>query len=219
MENKKYTKGFTLSELLITIGIIGIIAALTIPNIIKNTQRKDLEAAFQKSYTLLSQTLLQMKADDGSVYQKFTTAPNNSSTAFKNAMRPYFKIINSCSPESNCPPTNATSYRNYTNTASFMNSGHLTIKFYIEDGMLISPLVSGTILVIWVDVNGYNKGPNRAGYDLFAFQLLTNDVFVPMGSTKSNYAGYCSTLSNSNSSGFGCANNALSVKDYFKNLP
>ncbi len=50
-------KGFTLSEVLITIAIIGVVAALTIPNIIKNTQRKDLETAFKKVILLFLRRL------------------------------------------------------------------------------------------------------------------------------------------------------------------
>ena len=39
-------KAFTMAEVLITLGIIGIVAALTIPQLIKNYQHKELEAAF-----------------------------------------------------------------------------------------------------------------------------------------------------------------------------
>lgn len=42
---------FTLAEVLITLGIIGVVAAMTLPSIIQNKQKKDLEVSFKKSYT------------------------------------------------------------------------------------------------------------------------------------------------------------------------
>ena len=46
---------FTLAEVLITLGIIGVVAAMTLPTLINNAQNKQLEVAFKKSYSALSQ--------------------------------------------------------------------------------------------------------------------------------------------------------------------
>lgn len=43
-------KAFTLAEVLITLGIIGVVAALTLPAIIQKNNKKSLEVAFKKSY-------------------------------------------------------------------------------------------------------------------------------------------------------------------------
>jgi len=213
-------KAFNLSEVLLAIAIIGIVAALTIPNLNKNVKKSDLETSFKKGYEILSQAITQMQLDnDDSIYTKFTTSPNNTSAKLKTALMPYFNVINNCTPETKCLPTNMTGYKNYTNKTTFMNTSHFVYKFYVENGMLISPIVSSTLIILWVDTNGYKKGPNRAGYDMFAFQILSNDSLIPIGSAKSSYPEYCTTSSNANSSGFGCANNALYVKDYFKTLP
>ncbi len=211
---------FTLVEVLITLTIIGVVAALTLPNIMKNIERKDLETAFKKSYSVISQAITQMKADEGaSIYLKFQTSPYNSSAEIKNLMLPYFNVINNCAPESNCPPAAASSYKNYTNKASFMNGSNFVNKFYTVDGMLVSPVYGGAIIFFWVDINGWNKGPNRGGYDLFCFQLMPNDNLLPVG-TKNTYTngGYCNN-STTSFNGLGCAFRAVNEKDYFKNLP
>lgn len=47
--------GFTLAEVLITLGIIGIVAAMTIPTLMTNNQSKKLKSQFLKSYSTISQ--------------------------------------------------------------------------------------------------------------------------------------------------------------------
>ncbi|MDR1327672.1 MAG: type II secretion system GspH family protein [Heliobacteriaceae bacterium] len=49
----RMTKGFTLAELLITLGIIGVVAALTMPSLIHKQRNKVLEAKFKRAYNVL----------------------------------------------------------------------------------------------------------------------------------------------------------------------
>jgi len=56
--------GFTLEEVLITLGIIGVVAAITIPNMITNYQKRVWVAQLQKSYATLNQGFKRMLADD-----------------------------------------------------------------------------------------------------------------------------------------------------------
>ena len=50
---------FTLAEVLITLGIIGIVAALTIPSLITNYKANKLRAQFLKSYSTVQQVFKQ----------------------------------------------------------------------------------------------------------------------------------------------------------------
>ena len=54
----KKQAGFTMSEILITLGIVGIIAAMTLPQLIKNYQHKVLQTQFQKAYAKIQEAYL-----------------------------------------------------------------------------------------------------------------------------------------------------------------
>ena len=58
-------KGFTLAEVLITLGIIGVVAAMTIPNLIANTKAHQYRVAFKKAVSTLSQAARMSQAQYG----------------------------------------------------------------------------------------------------------------------------------------------------------
>ena len=95
----------------------------------------------------------------------------------------------------------------------------------LNDGSLIliqNDPISSTLLLISVDVNGYNKKPNRLGHDLFVFQIDNKGTLLPMGVKGTAYPSnsvHCSISSSNAMNGAGCTYNALTDKDYFKNLP
>ena len=51
-------RGFTLAEVLITLGIIGVVAAMTMPTLINSTQGAQYKTAFKKALTVLSQAVV-----------------------------------------------------------------------------------------------------------------------------------------------------------------
>lgn len=59
-------KSFTLAEVLITLGIIGIVAAMTLPTVINNSRNKQLEAGLKRSYSVIAQALDNTKQKPGS---------------------------------------------------------------------------------------------------------------------------------------------------------
>ena len=60
--------GFTLAEVLITLGIIGVVAAMTLPTVLNNIQNKQLETALKKSYSLLSQVTQRVVMEDSGAW-------------------------------------------------------------------------------------------------------------------------------------------------------
>lgn len=62
----KGLKGFTLAEVLITLGIIGVVAALTMPALIQNTKKSEASARIKKFYSAMSQAILLSENDNGS---------------------------------------------------------------------------------------------------------------------------------------------------------
>lgn len=58
-------KAFTLAEVLITLGIIGVVAAMTLPSLIERNRRVELQNGLKAAYSLLQQALQRMNADYG----------------------------------------------------------------------------------------------------------------------------------------------------------
>jgi prepilin-type N-terminal cleavage/methylation domain-containing protein len=65
VSNIKLFNGFTLAEVLITLGIIGVIAAITIPNLISQYKKEAQVTALKKFYSEFSQVLQRTKTDTG----------------------------------------------------------------------------------------------------------------------------------------------------------
>ena len=62
---KRCKAAFTLAEVLITLGIIGIIAAMTLPSLINKAEKMILKNQFKKAYSTLTQALLKSEVDIG----------------------------------------------------------------------------------------------------------------------------------------------------------
>lgn len=227
-------KAFTLAEVLITLGIIGIVAALTMPTLINSTHGKELDAALKKAYSILQQAIQRMTFEEG-LEITWDNYPNNT---FAPVFKKYIRQLGACGQKDcmsadiaseNGPVFNKVSkYRTYNKkdyvTLEWFNEG----QAFLTDGMFIMINNSDNRalgIVISVDVNGINKGPNIWGHDLFSFEV-NNDRVIPIGSPQStltpgsNWNGFeCSLTSSERNNGMGCTYRALTEKDYFKNLP
>ena len=219
-------RGFTLAEVLITLGIIGVVVAMTLPALVNRTQGKELETGLQKAYSVIQNALNKMNYDEGQIVNN----ANYPAQAFIKVFKQYFKVSKDCgneSCESNFVDEDGTTrvsqnYKTYTNKRmqnSLLDDGQV----FISDGMfiMVENMSGGKLLLITVDVNGYNKKPNRWGHDLFTFQVMDNGKLLPMGAdgTQYNTEDYCSPTSTGTTNGIGCTYRALTEKDYFKNLP
>lgn len=63
--NKKEFKAFTLAEVLITLGIIGIVAAMTMPVLIQKNRANVVETRLQKFYSIINQSITLAELDYG----------------------------------------------------------------------------------------------------------------------------------------------------------
>lgn len=66
-----YKKGFTLTEVLITLGVIGVIAAMTLPVLIQKQQKRATEVKLQKFYSVMNNALTRYYADEGIMPENF----------------------------------------------------------------------------------------------------------------------------------------------------
>lgn len=227
-------RGFTLAEVLITLGIIGIVAAMTLPSIINNARNKQLEAQLKKSQSVITQGLQRMAGEDGQVVNSI----NYPRVQFNAAFKKYFYNAKDCGAGDCVRSSRETddegsiqdyiikNYRTYNNLnivqTPFFDDG----QFQLNDGsmVLIENPSQGTLpLYITVDINGMNKKPNRWGHDLFTFNISKDGKLLPMGAEGTPYyrqeSTYCSATSINRANGIACTFKALTDKDYWKNLP
>lgn len=223
-------KAFTLAEVLVTLGIIGVVAALTLPALINSTQNRELQSQLQVAYSELQQGLSRMNADKGYTVNE-SYYPNSGS--FYNDYKNYFVKIYDCgflkpneelcmSRTNNHGDTNSgyndTVYKTFNgNTLGtvLFDDG----QFILSNGMLVIIQNNGTQeILLTVDINGKKKKPNRLGQDLFTFQLMNNGKLIPMGANGTKY-GTCTKSSTSDINGIRCTYRALTDKTFWKNLP
>ncbi len=228
-------KAFTLAEVLITLGIIGVVAALTIPVLIANHRAAVLETSLKQSYSIIGQALEMYMADNGTRF----TPEISSGGETKSVLMKYIKSARNCGSgnrdEGACighyddDEKTSKLYKNFNGTQYIDLTKFDDGQFIMNNGSLVmlenqgnSPNVA--YIFISVDVNGFNKKPNRLGQDLFMFELTksSDGKLVPMGVSNSYYkdeSAYCSLTSQNKMNGASCTYKALTDKDFFKKLP
>jgi prepilin-type N-terminal cleavage/methylation domain-containing protein len=163
---------FTLAEVLITIGIIGIVAAITLPALHKKITKTVLKNQIKKTMSLVAQNYRKTVDDLGEPMCSNSDAkPSSNCLDFNNTFINNFKIARICNGnglQDKCVPE----YEglNLSDCAYFKDSYvYNTDTIYVTlDGLIFIPYKS-SIRSLWlVDVNGM-KGPNKAGWDLFEF--------------------------------------------------
>jgi prepilin-type N-terminal cleavage/methylation domain-containing protein len=182
-------KAFTLSEVLITLGIIGIVAAITIPHLISDYKNRKFSAILKEDYSILQQIARIGKEEHLLPYEE--TRPDN-----KNSMEDWFdrNIKNNMKLSRICYWTGTGCWAQHMeyltgkkNSTAFC--GNNTISFILNNGssMCIEDLYkswvflsgSGLTIVLYIDVNGENS-PNVYGKDIFVL-AVNDDEFVPVG--------------------------------------
>lgn len=213
--------GFTLAEVLITLGIIGVVAAMTMPSIIQNQRDKETVSRLKKVYSTLSQAALFAQNEHGD-FDTWNVIDSNQASTQENFAKfePYFKIVRKCDNKSGCWAKNTKSLSGQT--AQWSGDGRMGvnyINFTLADGMNISydhcnskyayfGLPDDVMLpfaLFFVDVNG-DKAPNTLGKDVFVF-ALDKKRLIPSGI--GNNAQNCSKTINNNTSGYGCTHKVL----------
>ena len=162
--------GFTLAEVLVTLGIIGVVSAMTVPSLMQNYQRQSYVTQLHKVYNELSQAVMRYQNDKNALNLK--EAGLNSTAEVDNFIRSYFKVVSTCDKAES--PCFASSYKKIAGTAASFQTNRKA--YVLASGAAIRPYYSdGIKLSVVVDING-PKGPNIVGRDLFLLCLYNNGV-------------------------------------------
>ena len=169
---KKKNLAFTLAEVLIVIGIIGVVAALTLPNLNHATGDKEKVTRLKKVYSNLTEAFDRAQAIYGPFdtwFSDLTSVENfeTNSEIFAKRVTEFMKISKDCGTNEGCYPTEIKGFDGND------NSSHKGLYNYtLPDGTALS--IGPDML--YVDIDGPNKGQNQNGHDVFSFIIINNNL-------------------------------------------
>lgn len=164
--------GFTLAEVLITLGIIGVVAAITMPSLIQNHKKKEASARLKKFYSVMSQALIFAENEQGTAPYEWINRNNlkdedgniNPQVGYDTSYDYWNKYFASYIKYLKIEKGN---YNEEDETKS------TDTKIYFTDGSTAT-LGLGACIDIRFDINGDRK-PNEYGKDRFIFFIATGE--------------------------------------------
>ena len=188
---------FTLAEVLITLGIIGVVAALSMPTLINKYREKVVVTKLENAYSQISQAYLK------------ALEPYGGDARNTNCIRSFcfMSLLEKELPVLSHEFVGTQEFGCIDKQPCYSSSANSTYRMELSNGFLIyydfnTPVnnctyryanwdgvddIYRTICVdeFWVDINGYAK-PNAFGHDIFAFYLLA-DRILPYGGPNEPY--------------------------------
>lgn len=201
LHHHKNKKAFTLAEVLITLGIIGIVAAMTLPALISLYQKKIVETRLEHTYSLVSQALKMAEADygDSQYWMRDSAGPQDDAITpainfLETYFLPYLKdgykygIVGGAGLYNIGYDVRYISSVTTKSRYVCLNSGiNLFFGYYIgRQGVIGIPIL--------IDING-PKGPNVTGRDLFELTFSLYDGILFMSGER-RVTGYGLTYNN-----------------------
>jgi prepilin-type N-terminal cleavage/methylation domain-containing protein len=179
-------KGFTLAEVLITLSIIGVVAALTIPTVTKNIEKAQCRAAFKKNYAAIAYAAGMIRTDNGDTLAGAFGDSSISDTPFRSEFLKYLPSAKVCTEgTAGCwHGNNVVKYLSpvmgyacngfdvYANV--ILSSGALAV-FEFDSPTCTSGANNDLCGRIVIDVNGF-KGPNVIGKDIFRIWVRKDKI-------------------------------------------
>lgn len=218
-------KAFTLAEVLITLGIIGVVASMTLPTLVGKYKKVQTISQLKKTYTVLNQAFRHSEADNES--SLYWNVDNGIDYYFNTYWKPYLNIISFCKGSRGnkaCSYDSSTPWRraNGKKDAYLVLDDASRMPFILSDGTFVSILIAsgygsgegvensdgemefpgGKDNRIIVDLNASGR-PNQFGKDVFLFIRISGKGILPYGYNleHNEIDDNCS----SNGSGFMCA--------------
>lgn len=186
--------GFTLAETLITLGIIGVVAAMTIPTLISKYKEQVLINKLVETFSIISQAYKHAIEEKGdpSAWSDMTSAEGmydaNAHSGFANMVKPHLKLAYDCVGKSDeytnkyCSPKEALSEREYA-LVRLINGTTVVFRVwsitcnsgYKVDNSIYRNNVCGQITVLLEPDKKKENGKNAFNF------YATTDSIVPFG--------------------------------------
>ena len=219
-ESLKKLTAFTLSEVLITLGIIGVVSTLTLPNLTNSYRRNVAMTKIEKGYAQLAQAYEQMLTDHGGdtldgdcehAVMDEDPIVDNATGYFNRYWRPYLKSPILCTTAADCGYSNSDNglfgaYSDYSFFDKESRAMFMTNEGIVYNVNFCRNTNQGTDnrAIIYMDING-GKSPNVLGRDIFVIQKAGDDGLMPYGYNLDKYYvdQYCLTNDINNDSNIG----------------
>ena len=161
-------KAFTLAETLITLSIIGVVAAMTVPTLVTNAQKASYVAGLKKAYSNLKNAALLIPIDQGCAAGDYSCATQNTETI--DFIAKHFKTAKICNFSTSPDCKFSTVFNPPIVT-------RISTAFITKDGIAYGMHMDHFV----IDVNG-EKGPNQWGRDQFYLKTYDsyNAMFAPL---------------------------------------
>ena len=166
-------QAFTLSEVLITLSIIGIVAALTVPNMVNNYQKEAQAIQIRKAVNEMTNAVDLLMTEEGKTKFSQTSVftgkqPDGSPGSLTNFIKSHFKV--------------AAEYNAFASKYKSISGAHSPFacdgsQFLLSNGVGLCVKTSNNQLHVYVDTNGQDK-PNISGRDLFAYYVNSQGQVV-----------------------------------------
>lgn len=170
---------FTLAETLVVVGIIGVIAALTLPNLNHSTGNKETVVKLKKLYTELNDAYGRAVETYGPIHK--WPKGGNQSVVFSDRIREFMKTAKYC------PPQNTECWQGSSDLPTFITADGSAFMIWADfmcnssQAEEISPINDVCCGTIPIDIDGPNKGPNAEGVDRFSFLISKRNGILPRG--------------------------------------
>ena len=203
-------RGFTLAEVLITLGIIGVVAALTAPALVQNAGSAQTGPKLAKAVSTWEVGCENLLTQQGANKLHAVVTGGNPNTISENlgeALTNYVKMSHyDTGGDKYGKNGSLAQMKDYNGNNIGTSGGYMTIainsfletcpKFLTKDGTMYlinmyqndnaagaeQPIHKRTAGKLGIDINGVNK-PNRLGKDLFVFDIMSDGTLSPIGTT------------------------------------
>lgn len=198
----KKSLAFTLAEVLITLGIIGIVAEMTIPTIVHDVTKQQYVISLKKAYNSFGQVLTLIDTEAGCVGDLTCAgifgAGQEQYTG--DTIAQHFKVVRNCgksATDTSCASTSQNPKYDGTGVNGNYNGDGTFYRFVTADGIAYAiynynnscgfTRSNGTLNVLThtcghviIDVNAAKK-PNRFGRDIFDIYITNDHGLYPLG--------------------------------------